>query len=170
MINNIAAEIVKLIISVVLAAGMIQACTPDPPPPPPDNSPEIKRISDEVIKIRARLAMVRGDIKYLAAALAKRNGNAHTVTATAYSPVPEQTDSTPWETAILTRPVEGRTIAVSQDHVDWLGRKVYIPGYGVRYVEDLMNARFKDRIDFFIESTREAADFGVKKLQIILLE
>ncbi len=131
--------------------------------------PTVKDLQDELRELKLKLAKAEGEFAALKhIVLAKKR--AYDVTATAYSPRAQETDDTPWETATLTRCVEGRTIAVSQDHVDWLGRRVYIPGYGVRVVEDLMNKRFTDRIDFFIEDTAQAERFGVKQLKIILLD
>lgn len=131
--------------------------------------PTTAELEREIMRLRLKLAKAEGEFAALKhIVLAKKR--AYAVTATAYSPRAQETDDTPWETATLTRCTEGRTIAVSQDHVDWLGRRVYIPGYGVRVVEDLMNKRFTDRIDFFIENTAQAEAFGVKSLKVILLD
>lgn len=91
------------------------------------------------------------------------------VEATAYSASVDETDSTPWQTALMTKPTVGRTIAVSRDLDFLLGKKVKINGYGVFVVEDLMNSRFTKRIDFFKGSKREAIKFGKKELEIIPL-
>lgn len=124
----------------------------------------IKMMAEDVYRTRAELSRLRGD---LAALLSTKYDveaqHAYVVTATAYAPVRAQTDNTPWETATLTRPVEGRTLAVSRDLGHLLYRWVNIIGYGYRYVEDLMNERFTRRIDFFITDPEEAAAFGVKR-------
>lgn len=126
-------------------------------------------VHTQIRRLRLELARVEGELKAFKVIALKRK-RAYTVTATAYSASVNETDSTPRETATLTEVCEGRTIAVSQDHVDWLGRRVYIPGYGVRVVEDLMNKRFTDRIDFYIEGKSRAAAFGRKTVRIILLD
>jgi len=131
--------------------------------------PTVHDLQDELRALRLKMAKTEGEFAALKHIVLSKK-RAYDVTATAYSPRAQETDDTPWETATLTRCAEGRTIAVSQDHVDWLGRRVYIPGYGVRVVEDLMHKRFTDRIDFFIEDTTQAAHFGVKQLKIILLD
>ncbi len=53
-------------------------------------------------------------------------------------------------TVIMKRANPGKTVAVSRSLAakGWLGRKVYIPGIGVRIVEDLMHPRIKgDALD-----------------------
>ena len=49
-------------------------------------------------------------------------------------------DSNPKKTATMTKPIPGRTCAISRDLVKagWLGRKIYIPGIGIRYAADIM--------------------------------
>ena len=49
-------------------------------------------------------------------------------------------DSNPKKTATMTKPIPGRTCAISRDLVKagWLGRKIYIPGIGIRYASDIM--------------------------------
>ena len=49
-------------------------------------------------------------------------------------------DSNPKKTATMTTPIPGRTCAISRDLVKagWLGRKIYIPGIGIRYASDIM--------------------------------
>ena len=61
-------------------------------------------------------------------------------------------------TALGTRATPGRTVAVSRDLAQqgWLGRTVYIPGYGVRLVEDLMDKSIKgNRVDICMASRSE---------------
>jgi len=87
------------------------------------------------------------------------------VTLTAYSPCILETDSTPTITAFMTE-VKLGGIAISRD-LFWLGwvcgQKVYIEGYGVFVINDLMNKRFKNRIDIFLPSKKDAKEFGIKK-------
>jgi 3D (Asp-Asp-Asp) domain-containing protein len=95
------------------------------------------------------------------------------VTATAYSSTPWQTDDSPFITA-TGYDVRNKTkniIAVSRDLVRSLGyhRQVRLPSlYGseVFYIEDTMNARYVNRIDVHHESTEEARNFGVKKVEM----
>ena len=64
-------------------------------------------------------------------------------------------------TALGTRATPGRTVAVSRDLAKqgWLGRTVYIPGYGVRLVEDLMDKSIKgNRVDICMASRNDYPD------------
>ena len=87
------------------------------------------------------------------------------VTATIYHAVPEQTDSTPFITASGAHinpedPQGHRWIAVSRDLEEkgmTFGVKVYITGAGeldgIWTVQDRMNKRWKNRIDFLVCKT-----------------
>ena len=64
-------------------------------------------------------------------------------------------------------------MAVSRD-LFWkgwaFGKKVYIKGYGVFRITDLMNPRHKDRIDIYLGTKKAARKFGKKKLLVALLD
>ena len=93
-----------------------------------------------------------------------------TLTATAYCPLCGSEDGQPQPTARggVVRP--GRTVAVSQDLKRLLGSKVYIEGLGVRVVEDLMHPRFSDRLDLCLSDRETALAFGVKRLEMVVLD
>lgn len=95
------------------------------------------------------------------------------VTLTTYNAVAAQTDSTPNITASgfeidLDNPKKHRIIAVSRDlkkELQW-GEKVILENAGrfngVWYVRDLMNPRFKNKVDVLInEGDRHTKLFGV---------
>ena len=92
------------------------------------------------------------------------------VVATAYSSTPDQTDSTPCIAASgynVCNKTEN-IIAVSRDLVRLLGygTQVRFPelyGQKVFSIEDTMNMRFKERIDFHLDSREEAKNFGIKR-------
>lgn len=95
-----------------------------------------------------------------------------TVTVTAYSARPEETDDTPFHTAANQR-VRPGSVAVSRDLFDsgWVfGKKVYIKGLGVYTINDLMAARKRNHIDIFIGDTEEARNFGVQKREAHLID
>jgi len=92
------------------------------------------------------------------------------VDITAYTARKEECDETPWFTAIMEKPVPGGTIAVSRDLKYLLGRKVYIPGYGIRRVNDLMNERYSKRVDILVASVGEAYRHGVKKGKLVIID
>lgn len=95
-----------------------------------------------------------------------------TVTVTAYSARKVETDDTPTITASMTKVREG-TVAVSRDlfNKGWVfGKKIYIQGYGIFEINDLMHSRYTERIDIFMWSTNKAYNFGKKNLVAALLE
>ena len=99
-----------------------------------------------------------------------KTNNEFKVTITAYTARRQETNNDPNNTAIMERPKPGWTIAVSHDLKFMLGKRVYIPGYGVRYVNDLMNSRYTKRIDILVSSVEEARRIGVRKGSIVLIE
>ena len=92
------------------------------------------------------------------------------VVATAYSSTPDQTDDSPFITA-SNKYVEDGIIA---NNMLPFGTKVRIPGlYGDKIftVEDRMNRRKGDyHIDIWMPDRPSALDFGVKKVEIEVLE
>lgn len=85
------------------------------------------------------------------------------VTLTAYTARSRECDASPHVTAMMVKPRPGRTIAVSRDLFDdgWtFGRSVYIAGYGMFVVEDLMHSKHKEQIDILMGSVHEARQFG----------
>ncbi len=96
--------------------------------------------------------------------------NEFEVTITAYTARKQETNNDPNNTAIMETPMPGQSIAVSRDLQFMLGKRVYIPGYGVRRVNDLMNSRYEKSIDILVSSVSEARKIGKKKGYIILIE
>lgn len=92
-------------------------------------------------------------------------------TITAYSPCYNETDSTPTITAFMKK-VKPGGIAVSRDllKMGWTpGKQVYIEGYGVFTINDVMNKRWKKRFDIFYPTKQHALNFGVKKNTPVIL-
>ena len=100
-----------------------------------------------------------------------------TVTVTMYHPVPKQTDSSPYITASGFRldkknPKKDRIIAISRDLKQKLdfGDTVILQGIGKwdgeYVVHDVMNKRFRNRIDILINPNDEATMFKEAKLMI----
>ncbi|MEK9157195.1 MAG: hypothetical protein AAB448_03665 [Patescibacteria group bacterium] len=83
------------------------------------------------------------------------------VSMTAYNSLPEQTDSTPFETAMGSTTRHG---VVATNFVP-LGTYIKIPelyGDEIFIVEDRMNARYTNRVDIWMEHYSDALQFGVK--------
>lgn len=89
--------------------------------------------------------------------------NSYKCTLTGYSGTRDQTNSNPNRTALMESPVVGWTVAVSQDLKRYLGNRIYISGHGVFRVNDLMNKRYKKRIDLFVKDRKTAIEFGKKE-------
>lgn len=75
------------------------------------------------------------------------------------------TDGNPYRTATMTKPKVGRTIAISKELVrkGWLGKRVYIEGYGMFVAEDKMSSAIPGcRIDICAASKKIAMRNGKK--------
>lgn len=105
----------------------------------------------------------------------KKMYNIDTVTVTTYAPVPSQTDATPFTTASGFKlnpknPRKHRIIAISRDLKQKLrfGQHVRIEGTGqydgIYVVHDVMNKRFKRRIDILINPSDKPTMFKNIKL------
>ncbi len=90
------------------------------------------------------------------------------VIATAYTPRPEETDSTPWLTAAGTRTREG---VIASNNLPF-GTKVKINGK-IYTVEDRMNRKYTNavpaRIDIVFMSLEKARNFGKREIEIEIL-
>ncbi len=106
-----------------------------------------KRPDDQTLReIRWELGQIRGQLDSLSSRYAER------VTVTGYNSTKEQTDSTPRITAINTDCREG-IVAVSRDLMErgWtFGSKIWLEGYGVYTIEDVMNSRHRNHVDIWM--------------------
>jgi len=101
---------------------------------------------------------------------AYRLSTTYNVTMYGYTAREKETNNDPTNTAIMEKPIPGWTIAVSHDLKFLLGKRVYIPGRGVFYANDLMNERHTMSIDILFGTVEEAKRFGVQEGEMILLE
>ena len=91
------------------------------------------------------------------------------VSATAYSSTPDQTDSTPFITALGTTVRDG---IIAANFLPF-GTKIKIPeiyGDKIFVVEDRMNRRYWHTIDVWFPDRQSALEFGFKKVKIQILE
>ena len=91
---------------------------------------------------------------------------------TAYTPTVRECNEEPLVAASM-RKVRLGTVAVSRDLFEqgWVfGKKVYIQGYGIFEINDLMNRRFESSMDVFMWEQERAREFGRKRLKVALLE
>lgn len=96
------------------------------------------------------------------------------VTATGYSSSVEECDDTPHITA-SNRGVRWGVVALSRDLLREFtpgapfgyGDRVFIPGVGEFMVEDTMSWRFRSRVDIWFPSREAAANWGVKRVNLV---
>jgi len=130
-------------------------------------------MEQESMRLTQELAMHAEELKLAASlfVLTPKTRRSFGLTATAYCPQCGVQDDTPQRTAIGGRPVRpGRTVAVSRDLRHLLGRKVYVEGLGLRVVEDLMHPRFLERVDLCLPDREQALAFGVKRVNIVVVD
>ena len=75
----------------------------------------------------------------------------------------------------MKKPIAGYTLAISDElfRLGWLGKKIYIDGWGVGRATDRMNSSVKEKhIDICVPSLKTARTFGIKKgvLAVLLLQ
>ena len=130
-------------------------------------------LATDASTLQAKVIQLEASIDVLTEELSLvRNSRVRKVTITAYSPREGECDEDPFITASM-EPVRHGGIAVSRDlfNQGWtFGKRVYIPGYGVYRINDLMNVRWSERIDMFFFSTEEAKAFGNKEITAHLME
>jgi len=98
-----------------------------------------------------------------------------TVEITAYNPLPNQTDSTPFITASLQR-VKNGIVALSRDLEEeydlQFGDRIYLildgEMIGPFEFQDRMNRRWKRRVDIFMWDKKDALKFGRKKGGLVI--
>lgn len=94
------------------------------------------------------------------------------VDVSAYTNRKQETDGTPNITATMDTVRPEYTVAVSHDLMYLLGHRIYIYGLGVFVVQDLMNERWKMRVDIYFDKSRlqRALNFGVKEnMKLVVL-
>lgn len=90
------------------------------------------------------------------------------VVITAYSSTPDQTDNTPFTTAMGTQVRDG---IVAANFLPFKTR-IMIPklfGDKVFVVEDRMHSRFSDRLDIWFPDRASARHFGLRTAEIVVL-
>lgn len=93
------------------------------------------------------------------------------VKITAYTPDPKENWHGMSGSAFGTKLTVG-TIAVSRDLYKrgWKeGRKVHVEGFGIFKVNDLMNKRFRNKIDILVMHKKQACEIGLQCGRAILL-
>lgn len=117
---------------------------------------ELMKAQDEILVLKALLN-------------AYREANVRYLRLTAYTARPEETNEDVKRTAVMKIPVPGLTAAVSRDLKGWLGKRVYVKGFGVRLVSDLMHPRHSRSIDLLVEDVSAATEIGVQHDVVVTL-
>ena len=118
-------------------------------------------------ELRDELREVKGERDTYAGAL--ENCGRHTLMEleiTAYTVSSDETDDDPGMTALMRKPVVGRTVAVSRDLAGLLGCEIWIEGLGMFWVEDLMNSRYTHRVDVLMGTKAEAMEWGLQRRNV----
>ncbi len=133
----------------------------------------ISSLTREIQDLKKSISLYKNKVIYLKSIIKAREKELDTiakanVTLTGYHPWSNgiNSDGSPEKTATMTRPVVGRTCAISSELVNrgWLGKRIYIEGIGVFKAEDRMSTSLNGlRIDLVMGSRKEALNFGKKK-------
>jgi len=99
-------------------------------------------------------------------ALEKKLSRTQIVKVSFYHPASRgiNSDEDPTKTAIMRKPIAGRTVAISDELFEdgWLGHKVYIDGLGVFIAEDRMDDSITGKqIDICVKSRNRAITLGI---------
>lgn len=127
------------------------------------NSFKIEKLQKEVYQLRAENKAITEQ------AYEMQKRFSLVVEATAYTPRKQECNDDIEHTALMVKPKPGWHVAVSHDLMWMLGKKVYIKGVGVRFVADLMNERFSNKIDIMMPTVKGAKKFGTQELEIVVL-
>jgi 3D (Asp-Asp-Asp) domain-containing protein len=123
-----------------------------------DSYEHISRLNYDIIESQSTISLYK-------------DMNTNKVTVTAYTTSIDETNSDPSHTSMMDEPIPGWTIAVSRDLVYLKGKRVWIEGMGIRKVNDVMNKRYKKRIDVLVGDKETAREFGIKKkINLVLIE
>jgi len=96
------------------------------------------------------------------------------VTLSAYHPPTRgiNSDKNPKRTALMRKPKPGWTAACSDElaEMGWMGKKVYLKGYGVWKIEDKMNKSVKGkRLDLCAPTLKLANKFGIESAVLAVI-
>lgn len=132
---------------------------------------ERNELTQKISDLKAKNKVMKSENQILRMVL-KRYKAKHSwdVEISAYTARPQETNDDPQNTTLMQKPVPGWTIAVSQDLKFLLGKRVYIPGHGVRLVNDLMNRRYETTIDILVGNVKQANEIGRTNGEMILIE
>ena len=136
----------------------------------PIDKKEMKSLLEENIELKSKLSLLKRTNKSLRQKL--KELTVYKVDVTFYTPRKVECDKDPYKNALNKKVVVGRDVAVSRDLIHLLGKYVYIEGYGVKKVVDIMNGRYKRTVDILVGGLKLAKKLGRKKnvnLKLVIL-
>lgn len=166
----------RYIVLIIINLSVLYALCPLKPEWKADTSARVAAVAEEdyLQNIQAKLQLLKAQDEILvlkSIIAAYRHANTRQLRLSAYTASPEEGNNDEENTAIMQAPKPGWTVAVSPDLRGWLGKRVYIDGYGVRLVNDLMNPRYRKSIDILVEDVQQALEIGVREpVEVILVE
>lgn len=123
---------------------------------------ETKKIAEKIVKKPVNEIIVHGNKEKPAEASKPSGGYTMTMTATAYTHTGNPTATGAWPQAYYTVAVDPSVIP--------LGSSLYIEGYGYGVAQDTGGAIVGNRIDLFFDSEGECVNFGVRDVEVTILD
>jgi len=128
-----------------------------------ENKVMLSKINDTNQQLKLELSKYKKELALIGVLITKNQK----VTVTGYHPPSKgiNSDKSPETTALMQAPIPGGSVAISRElhQLGWLGKKIYIEGYGVFKANDLMGKSTKGKhIDICMESKKEAMRIGKK--------
>ena len=130
---------------------------------------EIKHLKQQLIKEQTSNHRLQAqNIEYQQTRYKQHKELYSLVTVTHYSPNDRgiNSDSDPTNTATMSKPIPGKTIAISTELVrmGWLGRRIYIENKGMFIASDRLNVNIQGcQVDICVGSEKEAYKLGKKE-------
>jgi len=125
----------------------------------------LTELQNKLQNINQELSQIRQQIEKANEHFSKTNHQK--VTITAYHPPSKgiNSDKTPNRTATMKRPIAGYTLAISDElfEMGWLGKRIYIDGWGVGKATDRMKSTVQGkRIDICAPTLKAAKKIGIR--------
>lgn len=124
---------------------------------------EIIELKFEIVRLESLLDQSEKFYESLSEKIFKKS--ALRVKITAYHPASGGTnsDSDPDNTATMTKPISGKTVAISTKLIEegWLGKEIYVEGYGIFIANDRLAKGIPGyQIDICVSSKQKAYKIG----------
>lgn len=171
-------KLATLLISILaLTAYAIPAHTPVPSLNVPVVHTDVEKLNTErgyfqnlcihlAEEVAARDAEIESMRRVVESSL--RNG-VRKVTVTAYTLSPDECGPSMKPYMEDDAAIPGFTAGVSRDLKHWMGKEIYVEGFGIRRVNDLMAASKRGQIDLLVHTKKEAFNTVGKRRQVSVI-